>query len=166
MSVIILSGPIGAGKTTVAKELISLLPPPLTYIEGDTFWSFIAKKDNRDRREVFGVIMRSMAAAAVPFSRSGYSVLLDFSVPPHFVDTARKILKEVPLHYVVLKPSLATCEARASNRIEGKIANYDQGFYDLFEGAKPRVVSDDKADAQTLAKMIEEDIKSGKFSVP
>jgi uridine kinase len=41
MSVIFLSGPIGAGKTAVARELLHLLPAPLSYIEGDVFWSFI-----------------------------------------------------------------------------------------------------------------------------
>ena len=59
-SVIMLSGPVGAGKTTVARELIALLPGPISYIEGDTFWSFIAKAEKRARRENFPVIMRAM----------------------------------------------------------------------------------------------------------
>jgi adenylylsulfate kinase-like enzyme len=95
---LILSGPIGAGKTTVARELLALLPAPVSYIEGDTFWSFVAKAHSRDRREVFQVIMRAMTAAAIPFARSGYEVLIDFSIPPQFLETARKILKEVPLN--------------------------------------------------------------------
>ena len=33
--VTILSGPIGAGKTAVSKELIALWSAPLAYIEGD-----------------------------------------------------------------------------------------------------------------------------------
>jgi uridine kinase len=77
-----LSGPIGAGKTTVARELIPMLRGQISYIEGDTFWSFIAKTGNQDRREDFRVIMRAMTAAALPFARSGYDVLLDFSIPP------------------------------------------------------------------------------------
>jgi tRNA A37 threonylcarbamoyladenosine biosynthesis protein TsaE len=36
-SIIILSGPVGAGKTTVGKELVKLLDGPVVYIEGDTF---------------------------------------------------------------------------------------------------------------------------------
>jgi len=42
--VIFLSGPIGAGKTAVARALLPLLAAPLFYIEGDTFWSFINKR--------------------------------------------------------------------------------------------------------------------------
>src|SRR5215467_12791080 len=96
MSVIFLSGPIGAGKTAVAQELVQLLPAPLSYIEGDTFWSFVNKSGERDMRDNFPVLVRSMTAAAIPFARSGFRVLIDFSTPPTFVDTARKILKEVP----------------------------------------------------------------------
>jgi chloramphenicol 3-O-phosphotransferase len=123
-AVIMLSGPIGAGKTTVARELLALLPEPISYIEGDTFWSFIAKGEKKNRRENFSIIMRAMTAAASPFARSGYDVLLDFSFPPEFLPTARKILKEVPIDFVALRPSLEVCEARASRRREGKIADY------------------------------------------
>jgi adenylylsulfate kinase-like enzyme len=167
MSVIILSGPIGAGKTTVARELLALLPAPVSYIEGDTFWSFVAKAHSRDRREVFRVIMRSMAAASVPFARSGYAVVLDFSIPPQFLDTARKILKEVPLNYVVLRPSLAVCEARAATRAEGKILDYTAAreFYTLFEDCQSCTVCDDEADASVVAKRIHEGLTSGKFAV-
>ena len=57
MSVIFLSGPIGAGKTAVAQELLKLLPAPLSYIEGDTFWTliFIRKDEERGVRDNFPV---------------------------------------------------------------------------------------------------------------
>jgi cytidylate kinase len=42
--IILLSGPIGAGKTTVARELIASSPASVAYVEGETFWRFIAKK--------------------------------------------------------------------------------------------------------------------------
>lgn len=119
MSVIFLSGPIGAGKTVVAKALLPLLPAPLSYIEGDTFWSFIKKDGKRGMQENFPVLVRSMTAAAVPFARSGFRVLIDFSIPPTFVDTARKILKEVPFDFVLLRPSLQVCVERAAFAREG-----------------------------------------------
>src|ERR1700733_2748760 len=133
-NVVILSGPVASGKTTVARDLISILPEPVSYIEGDTFWSFIAKPQSFDPRETFRIIMRSMTAAALPFARSGYQVLVDFSIPPQFLKTARMILKEVPLDYVLLKPSLAVCEARATGRKEGTIVDYApyRDFYSMF----------------------------------
>ncbi len=167
MGVTFLSGPIGAGKTTVAKELVALLPAPVSYIEGDIFWSFIAKAHNRDRREVFRILTRAMIAAALPFARSGYEVILDFSIPPQFLETARKILKEVALNYVVLLPSLAVCEARAAVRSQGRILEYAsyRDFYALFADTMAYAVCDDEADAGTVAKRIFEGLRGGKFAV-
>jgi adenylate kinase family enzyme len=59
-TVIMLSGPVGAGKTRVARELIALLPGPLSYIEGDTFWPFIAKAETRSAKEISPVLIREM----------------------------------------------------------------------------------------------------------
>jgi len=74
MRVVMLSGPIGAGKTTVARELLSLTTAPSCYLEGDTFWSLFAMPDATARRERFRLIMRSMTAAAVPLARRLRSV--------------------------------------------------------------------------------------------
>jgi adenylylsulfate kinase-like enzyme len=123
MSVIFLSGPIGAGKATVAQELLHLLRAPLSYIEGDTFWSFIRKGGERGLGENFSVLIRSMTAAAIPFARSGFQLLIDFSIPPAYVDTAQKILKEVPFDFVLLRPSLPVCIERAASREKGAIAD-------------------------------------------
>ena len=43
--IVLLSGPVGAGKTTVAQELIKAAVDPTVYIEGDKFWFFIVKGD-------------------------------------------------------------------------------------------------------------------------
>jgi adenylylsulfate kinase-like enzyme len=165
MGITILSGPIGAGKTTVAHELLALLPPPVSYIEGDTFWSFVAKSHSPDRREVGHVIMRAMTAAAIPFARSGYEVLIDFSIPPQFLGTARKIVKEVPLNYIVLRPSLSVCELRAGSPAEDRISNYAgyRDFYALFEDPSIHALCDDEADAGTVNKRIYEGLSAGKF---
>lgn len=162
-----LSGPVAAGKTTVARELIKLLPEPLAYIEGDTFWSFIAKPGQRSRRENFPVIMRSMTAAALPIARSGFDVLLDFSIPPEFLPTAQKILKEVPLDFVLLRPSLGVCKSRAANRAEGTIADYGpyRSFYDLFDAADRFTIEDDEAESAELAARIRGRLLAGSFRV-
>lgn len=167
MSVIFLSGPIGAGKTTVARELVHLLPGPLCYIEGDTFWSFIRKEGERGMQENFPVLIRSMTAAAIPWARKGFRVLIDFSIPPGFVETARKILKEVPFDFVVLRPSLEVCVERASTRKEGAIKDYEslKEFYALFEGGILGPICDDHADAASLARRIVEGLNEGRFRV-
>jgi len=167
MSVIFLSGPIGAGKTAVAQELLPLLPGPLSYIEGDTFWSFIAKEGERESRDSFPVVIRSMTAAAIPLARSGFLVLIDFSIPPGFVDTARKILKEVPFDFVLLRPSLEVCVQRAGSREKGAITDYARlkNFYAVFEGGSVEAICDDQADPLSLAQRIVEGLNRGRFRV-
>jgi adenylylsulfate kinase-like enzyme len=167
MSVIFLSGPIGAGKTAVAQELVQLLPAPLCYIEGDTFWPFIRKGGERGPRDNFPVLVRSMTAAAIPFARSGFRVLIDFSIPPAFVETARKILKEVPFDFVLLRPSLQVCVERASSRETGAITDYARlkDFYALFEHASIEPICDDSADPASLARRIAEGLNQGRFRV-
>ena len=167
MSVIFLSGPIGAGKTAVSQELIELLPAPLSYIEGDTFWSFIKKGGERSLRDNFPVLMRSMTAAAIPLARSGYRVLIDFSIPPGYIETARKILKEVPFDFVLLRPSLQVCMQRAANRREGAITDYERlkNFYARFEEGSVEPICNDEANPATLAQLIVEGLDQGRFRV-
>jgi len=167
MSVIFLSGPIGAGKTAVAKELLPLLPAPLSYIEGDTFWSFISKNGERELGDNFPVLVRSMTAAAIPFARSGFRVLIDFSIPPTFVDGARKILKEVPFDFVLLRPSFDVCAQRAASRKDGAIKDYEmmKNFYSRFEEGRVEPICDDTADAESLARRIADGLSQGRFRV-
>jgi adenylylsulfate kinase-like enzyme len=165
MSVIFLSGPIGAGKTAVAQELLQLLPPPLSYIEGDTFWSFIRKEGERGLRDNFPVLVRSMTAAAVPLARSGFRVLIDFSIPPAYASTARKILKEIPFDFVLLRPSLEVCVKRASSREKGAITDYERmkNFHTLFEDGNVVPICDDNADPVSLARLIAEGLNKELF---
>ncbi|HUO26677.1 MAG TPA: hypothetical protein VMU61_13505 [Candidatus Aquilonibacter sp.] len=167
VSVIFLSGPIGAGKTAVAQALLPLLPAPLSYIEGDTFWSFIRKGGERGPHDNFPVLVRSMTAAAIPFARSGFRVLIDFSIPPTFVDAARKILKEVPFDFVLLRPSFETCAERAGSRQEGPIKDRVmlKTFYARFEEGTVEPICDDTASPESLAHRIAEGLNEGRFRV-
>jgi len=167
VSVIFLSGPIGAGKTAVAQALLPLLPAPLSYIEGDRFWSFITKEGERGLRDNFPVLVRSMTAAAVPFARSGFGVLIDFSIPPTYVDTARNILKEVPFDFVLLRPSLKVCAEPAASRPEGAVSDYlmVKNFYARFEEGDVEPICDDTADPESLARRIADGLDQGRFRV-
>jgi adenylate kinase family enzyme len=163
--VVMLSGPIGAGKTSVARELVARWRGPLIAIEGDRFWPFFAKRREGDRHEDFRLLMRSMTASAVPFAKEGYDVLLDFSVPPRFLRTARAILKDIPLAYILLRPSLEICTERASSRAEGKIVDYNEEFYQRFTELDSHAITDDEADAISLAERILSELDGGRFRV-
>src|ERR1700733_7424468 len=101
-SISILSGPVGSGKTTVAQELVKITRHPVVYIEGDKFWFFISKSTT-DRIRNFRTVMSSMTAAAVPFAVAGYEVILDFSMPPWYLETAKKISgkRDILLNYII-----------------------------------------------------------------
>jgi chloramphenicol 3-O-phosphotransferase len=161
--VVMLSGPIGAGKTTVARELVAIWEGPLAYIEGDSFWPYFAKPKEGERGENFRILMRSMTAASLPFARSGYDVLLDFSVPTAFLPVALVILKDTKLDFILLRPSLAVCAERALQRKAGKIRKYDAGFYDMFAGADEYAVADDDGDARAVALKIRAGLAAGQF---
>jgi chloramphenicol 3-O-phosphotransferase len=164
--VTILSGPIGAGKTAVSKELIALWPAPLAYIEGDQFWPFLVKPAQGDRREDFRVIMRAMTSAAGSLARTGYDVLLDFSIPPAFLPSAQKILRDAPLNYIVLRPPLEICAARARDRTEGKITKYDRGFYALFAAdARHTAVPKNDESPKAVAEILHAGLGQGSFRV-
>ena len=79
------------------------------------------------------MIMTSMVAAAVPNALAGYEVILDFSIPPWFLDNVRKVagLWKVPMDYVVLLPPHGVCESCAAGRPQGTIADYAP-YLDLY----------------------------------
>jgi hypothetical protein len=149
----------------VSKDLIGLLSGPLAYIEGDQFWPFLVKRAEGDRREDFRVIMRAMTSAAGSLARTGYDVLLDFTIPPPFVPAAQKILRDAPLNYIVLRPPLEICAARARDRAEGKITKYDRGFYAMFAAEERYMVSDKSESPKAIAEMIFKGLKEGRFRV-
>jgi hypothetical protein len=169
-SIILLSGPIGAGKSTVALELIKSSPGPVAYIEGDKFWSFIVKTAaKQSRHKNFKMIMTAMTAAAMPYALAEFEVILDFSIPPWFLDTASKIVKfkDLSLDFVVLRPSLAVCAARAASRTDGVIADYNpyEDLYLSFDEAKKYIISDDRSSAAVVASRIREGLSAGTFRI-
>lgn len=166
-AITILSGPVGAGKTTVARAFVASSPDAIACIEGDTFWSFIAKGAGMGRHKNFRTIMLAMTAAAVPYALADYDVLLDFSIPPWFLERVRAVTdtRGIPINYVVLRPSEAVCAARAAARPEGTIVDYApyRDLYASFDEAAAYMIRGDESAAPTVAARVREGLLAGRF---
>jgi chloramphenicol 3-O-phosphotransferase len=167
-SIILLSGPVGAGKSTVAKELVAASNGPVVCIEGDVFWSFIRHFESVPRRKYFATTVWAMTAAALPYARAGYETIVDFTIPLWLADRLRAKFSDIEFDLVVLRPALEVCAARAAGRAEGRIEDYTSyhDFYAEFDAPKPNVVADNAADAVALAALIREGLSEGRFRLP
>ena len=167
--IIMLAGPPGAGKSTVARTLAANPAGPTVLIEGDKFWTFFVKgPSDPGKPKIFRTLLWSVIAAAMPCARAGYETIIDFSIPYWFIDPLRKRFPDVDYDYVVIRPSLDVCAARAAGRSEGAVADYSvyHDFYADFDVPKPNLVADDTADPATLAALIREGLADGRFRLP
>jgi chloramphenicol 3-O-phosphotransferase len=166
-SLLIISGPPGAGKSAVARALVPLLPPPVANVEGDAFWPFFAPGANVEPHARFLSAMRAMSVTAISLARDGYNTILDFSIPPRSLEVVRARLKgtNVPLHYVVLLPSIEVCAKRSEQRTAGAIAYTPQlrGFYESFITEEFAAIEDDDASVALLATRVRQGWAQGRF---
>lgn len=117
-SILVITGPPGAGKTTVAEALADRSEPSVV-VSGDEFFHSIRvgyippwEPDADDQN---ATVIRSIAAAADQFAAGGYAVMVDAIVGPWFIED---FLQQVDhrIAYVILRPDQATCLGRATGR--------------------------------------------------
>jgi chloramphenicol 3-O-phosphotransferase len=124
-SIVVITGPPGAGKTTVSGLVAETIDPSV-HVEGDAFWHFIRRGyiepwrvESRGQNRV---VVRALARAADTYAAGGYTVILDCILGPWFVEEFLADLSSPapPVDYLVLRPSLDVALQRATSHTEDR----------------------------------------------
>lgn len=155
---IVVTGPPGAGKTTVARVLSGLFDPS-ALVAGDEFFAFIdrgyvapwtsaAHRQNE-------IVVQAAAAAAGRLATGGYTVVYDGVIGPWFVETFGAAAALDTLHYVILLPPERLCLERVRHRADHGFRDQEAARHMHAEFAHaridPRHVVDSTEDAAALA---------------
>ena len=152
----------------MGRALQASSPDGTAYIEGDTYWAFLVKPlGTQPASARFTMTMRAMLASAWHYHRDGYHVIVDFSVPPAYLDAAKKLLRGEAFHFVILRPSRDVCAARAASRPEGIVRDYGRydEFYRSFDADERFSISDEASTPQAIAERIRSGMLRGDFLV-
>jgi predicted kinase len=121
-TVIVLSGPPGAGKSTIARLLAPSFPRAV-HLHTDDFWHAIASggippylPESDHQNQVVG---EAIVAAATVYAKGGFTVVVDGVVGPWMLRHYRDAMTRHPdlaVHYVVLRPAREETLVRAQSR--------------------------------------------------
>jgi predicted kinase len=116
---LIITGPPGAGKSTVAR-LVSAGFGKSVLITGDSFFGFLDQGAIPPWLPGSGqqndVVTEAAALSAGRFARAGYTVVYDGVIGPWYLRRFADTAAVSALHYVVLLPGEATCVERVAGR--------------------------------------------------
>ncbi|HEV3264549.1 MAG TPA: AAA family ATPase [Acidimicrobiales bacterium] len=118
-SLLLITGPPGAGKSTVSKAIAEASPRSV-FVAGDSFFGFLATGSIApwlpEAHEQNQVVTRAAASAAGQYASGGYFTVYDGIVGPWFLRTFASASGLEELHYVILLPPVDVCVERVATR--------------------------------------------------
>lgn len=167
---IVVTGPPGAGKSTVARSLSKMFEPSALVV-GDDFFAFIdrgyvapwtAGADHQNQ-----IVVGAAAAAAGRLAVGGYTVVCDGVIGPWSLETFGAATELSQLHYVMLLPPERVCVERVRSRVGHGFTDLDatRHMYGEFANAciSDRNVVTSVESAETVASSIFETLLTGVF---
>ncbi len=156
---LVVTGPPGAGKSTVARELAATAARSVL-VEGDAFFGFLASGAIapwlREANEQNETVTRAAAAATGRFVAGGFATIYDGVVGPWFLPTFADGTGLELLDYVVLLPPMEVCLHRVATRVGHGFDDpaATRKMHDEFSGAvidARHVLRDPVGDASAVA---------------
>jgi cytidylate kinase len=172
--VIILTGPPGAGKTSVAALVAGDAARPTVHLVTDSFYrairtGFVLPYLPGSARQN-EVVIDAIQASVTAFARGGYDVVVDGIVGPWFLGPFRAAAERDHLQtsYVVLRPTLEVTLSRARERADdelkdvGAITGLHEQFASLDE-LEHHVIDTSDLDERQAAAEVRRAVASGRY---